>query len=323
MISVIIPTYNNERLIGACLDSVLAQRDVEMEIIVVDDGSTDATGRIADDYASRFGCITTLHRPNGGPSAARNTALDIARGEWIAMVDGDDLLAPDALKKMLDVGMAYNDVDIVAGRCHAGFYDTPKPARDKSSTAPVILSGREVAETMLYQNRLCDALHPSSWGKLYRRAVWKDVRYKEGVIYEDLLLLTRVFADTGRVAVISDVVYYYRCNPDSLLHTFSAQRADALHVAKELTEHFADDARLAPAARSRLFSAAFNLWLLINANRGDMPQTVAECRATVRRLAPGQIFGGKVRFKNRLGALLQYFPFLFKSKFICKKLLAK
>ncbi|MBD5210468.1 MAG: glycosyltransferase [Bacteroidales bacterium] len=323
MISVIIPAYNTERFLTSCLDSVLAQHGVEMEIIVVDDGSTDGTPAIADDYAARHDCITAVHIPNGGPSAARNAALRLFRGDWIVMVDSDDIVPANALRAMLDAARDNPEVDIVTGRWYTGFYDFDGLPAATSRRPTRIISGKEAAEIMLYQNKYCHAVHTSPWGKLYRSSLWRDEAFKVGVIYEDLLLIPQIFVKAGRVAVIDDIVYCYRCNPASILHTFSPGRFDALRVAQELTERFADDPQLAPAARSRLFSAAFNMWLLINANGSDSPDMLRECRAIVRRLAPGQIFGRKVRFKNRVGAVIQYFPFILNSGFFCKKLLSK
>ncbi|MDE6317068.1 MAG: glycosyltransferase [Muribaculaceae bacterium] len=323
MISVIIPTYNNERFIASCLDSVLAQHGVEKEIIVVDDGSTDGTPAIVDDYAARHACITAVHVPHAGQSAARNVALRMFHGEWLVMVDSDDIVPDNALRAMLDAADNNPGVDIVAGRWYTGFYDFDGLHDSGSHSHAHIISGKEAAEIMLYQNRYRDAVHTSPCCKLYRSRLWRDEAFREGSVYEDLLLIPQIFAKAGRVAVIDNIVYCYRCNPDSTLHTFSPRRFDALRVAKELTERFADDPQLAPAACSRLFSAAFNLWLLINANGGDSADMLRECRAIVRRLAPGQIFGRKVRFKNRVGAVIQYFPFILNSGFFCKKLLAK
>lgn len=149
------------------------------------------------------------------------------------------------------------------------------------------------------------------------------MEFSEGTIYEDLYLLPQLSATTNMIAVIDDTVYGYRRNSNSLLHTFSPKRLDALTVTARLCDCFADDKRLCKAARSRHFSAAFNLWLLIEVNNPSMTAEMAECRRVVRRLAVSQLFGRKVRLKNRIGALLQYFPIIFKSTYLCKKLLAK
>lgn len=321
MVSVIIPAYNVERYIGACLDSVLAQKDVDFEIIVVDDESTDSTMQIVSGYAAAHKCIRAVPRSHGGLSAVRNTALQLCRGEWITMVDSDDLLAEGALKTMLDIATSGNDIDIVAGgwKKFHGQFVTP-PSRPTGIT---LLSGKEATEIMLYKKRCHNTVNSSACGKLYRSTLWRDTTFCEGIIYEDLQLIPRLCVRARCVAVTDCTVYGYRHNENSILHTFSEQRLDALKVTEDLCRHFADDPDLYKAARSRHFSAAFNLWLLMNANRAGLPRHVASCRKIIRSLAGSQIAGGKVRLKNRIGALLQYLPFIFTSPYICKKLLSK
>ena len=322
MISVVIPTYNVEAYIETCLNSVLSQHDVELEIIIVDDGSTDTTFDIVSRFATLHNNIIIVRQANAGPSAARNTALKYCHGEWIAMVDGDDILAPDALKKMLNVASSYDNIDIVIGK-YKSFDQHPNISSKGNSTKPIFLSGRDATEIMLYQNKFTDSVIPSSWGKLYHHSVWKNATFTEGVIYEDLHILPRIINSTARIAVINDVVYGYRRNPDSLLHTFSPQRFDALKATAELCDYFSNDRVLYKAAQSRRFSAAFNLWLLTIVNTTDMPQQLAQCKSIVRSLAWSQIFGRKIRFKNRMGAILQYFPFILQSPRFCKIFLAK
>ncbi len=322
MISVVIPTYNVEAYIETCLNSVLSQHDVELEIIIVDDGSTDTTFDIVSRFATLHNNIIIVRQANAGPSAARNTALKYCHGEWIAMVDGDDILAPDALKKMLNVASSYDNIDIVIGK-YKSFDQHLNISSKGSSTKPIFLSGRDATEIMLYQNKFTDSVIPSSWGKLYHHSVWKNTTFTEGVIYEDLHILPRIINSTARIAVINDVVYGYRRNPDSLLHTFSPQRFDALKATAELCDYFSNDRVLYKAAQSRRFSAAFNLWLLTIVNTTDMPQQLAQCKSIVRSLAWSQIFGRKIRFKNRMGAILQYFPFILQSPRFCKIFLAK
>lgn len=322
MISVVIPTYNVEAYIETCLNSVLSQHDVELEIIIVDDGSTDTTFDIVSRFATLHNNIIIVRQANAGPSAARNTALKYCHGEWIAMVDGDDILAPDALKKMLNVTSSYDNIDIVIGK-YKSFDQHPNISSKGNSTKPIFLSGRDATEIMLYQNKFTDSVIPSSWGKLYHHSVWKNATFTEGVIYEDLHILPRIINSTARIAVINDVVYGYRRNPDSLLHTFSPQRFDALKATAELCDYFSNDRVLYKAAQSRRFSAAFNLWLLTIVNTTDMPQQLAQCKSIVRSLAWSQIFGRKIRFKNRMGAILQYFPFILQSPRFCKIFLAK
>lgn len=321
MISVIIPAYNVEKYIGACLDSVLAQEGVDLEIIVVDDESTDSTRDIIRRYARQHSCIKALYSRHGGLSAVRNRGLQECCGNWITMVDGDDVLVPGALKCMRDCATSEN-TDIVMG-AYKIFTDICNVTQSDIISHVKHLTGKQAAEIMLYKSKYTSSAHSSAWGKLYRRQMWDVLRFKEGILYEDLEVIPRLIAGAKRVAVIKDVVYGYRYNTGSILHVFTPKRLDVLDVTESLEKYFADDSELYKAARSRHFSAAFNLWLLMVANDAVIPEKAAECRRVVRRLAVSQLFGRKVRLKNRIGALLQYFPFIFKSTYLCKKLLAK
>lgn len=319
MISVIVPAYNVQQYIAACLDSILSQ-GVTIEIIAVNDGSADNTRAILDDYASRNKCIKIFETAHEGPSAARNVALDHCSGDWITMVDGDDILLPGALKKMLDTAVANPGTDMVCGR-FVYFDDEVKPVSCKKFTK--LYYGDETVEMMLYKNSLADVVNSSAWGKLYRRKLWVYQRFSPGLVYEDLEVVPRVAFGVRQVAAIGDCVYGYRRNKKGIIRSFGPVHADMIEATTRLQEFFVHEPRLRKAAVSRHFSALFNLYLRINATGADMPEEAEKCRKELRSLAPGQIFARRVRFKNRVGAMLQYLPFLFKSPRFCNLFLTK
>lgn len=320
MISVIIPAYNDSEYIAACLDSILSQKGVTVEIIAVNDGSTDDTRSILDDYASRNSCIKVYDLDHKGPSAARNLALDHCAGDWITMVDGDDLLMPGALKKMLDTAVSNPGTDMVMGR-FCEIYDNAPSVTYKSFTK--LMYGDQAAAIMMYKNRYADIVNSSACGKLYRRKVWSYERFKTGMLYEDLEVMPRVSFGVRQVAVIGSCVYGYRRNTSGIIHTFDRSHADMIEATAGLCKFFEHEPRLLKAARSRHFSALFNMLLRIRSNGLDMPEMEARCRRELRALAPGQMLGGSVRLKNRVGAALQYFPFLFRSPRFCKLFVKK
>ena len=111
-LSIIVPVYNVEQYLKRCVDSVLCQENVSLEIILVDDGSTDASPKICDDYAARYSFITAIHIQNSGPATAKNEGFKIAKGNYIALTDSDDKMEPQMLYKMVTAG--YNhDADII------------------------------------------------------------------------------------------------------------------------------------------------------------------------------------------------------------------
>ena len=108
-ISIIVPVYNSEKYLGACIDSILSQSFRDIELILVDDGSRDSSSRICDDYAQKDGRVKVIHKANGGVSAARNDGLDIAKGEYITFIDSDDWVEREYLSTLSN----YRDYDIV------------------------------------------------------------------------------------------------------------------------------------------------------------------------------------------------------------------
>ena len=112
-LSIIIPLYNNENTLGRCLESVLSQDIDDCEIIIVDDGSTDNSGLLADEWERNDKRISVIHKQNGGPSEAKNYGLDVVKGEYVTFVDSDDELAPDTLKPLIEMLEIHADFDIV------------------------------------------------------------------------------------------------------------------------------------------------------------------------------------------------------------------
>ena len=170
LISVIIPVYNVEKYLHRCLDSVIAQTYQNLEIICVDDGSIDESGRICDQYAVRDARIKVIHQENQGLSAARNRGLDAAEGEYIAFVDSDDYILEDMYKKMLDKLLNYN-VDLCVCQWQYEFSDGRQVVK-KKNIDPTIYGRKASLEfaRFLYRGNYENGVVVAAWNKLYRRA---------------------------------------------------------------------------------------------------------------------------------------------------------
>ena len=144
-VSVIIPVHNSEKYLAVCVESVMCQGDQRMEIILVDDGSTDLSGKIADEYAKKEKRIKVIHQENGGASAARNAGLDIAQGEYIVLLDSDDWIREGTLPLLYNKAIQYY-ADVVMGNmwlCHQdGSIDKPFKCISNGSIKE-LLSGKE------------------------------------------------------------------------------------------------------------------------------------------------------------------------------------
>ena len=218
-VSIIIPCYNSEKYLAACMDSVLAQTFEDFEAILIDDGSKDDTLRVAHSYAQKDARVRVYAKENGGVSAARNLGLDHARGEWITFVDSDDLLPEDALESLLSGASDAVDMVVCA---HETFDETGKREivipesrwMDKPGEAMRRAAALRLIEGDCVLNIMCNKLH--------RRALIEreGIRLTPGVrIAEDALFnLEAVLCGRG-IAYVNRVAYRYRTHSASAMHT--------------------------------------------------------------------------------------------------------
>lgn len=214
MISVIIPVYNMEGTLCRCVDSVLTQTYANLEVILVDDGSVDGSGRIADEYTAADTRVKVLHRENGGLSAARNSGLDAAGGDWIAFVDADDWIEPDAFEKLT---AACVDAEVCA---FGQFEERPAGAVKRlPADKPERITGEEAVERMI----LGEGIRVSVWDKLYRRELFEGIRFPEGYNFEDVRTTWKLLEKARSVDLIPEPLYHYVQRRGSLCHSGSAK----------------------------------------------------------------------------------------------------
>lgn len=299
MISVIVPAYNVEAYIADCLESILSQSYADLEIIVVNDGSTDRTLDIIEEYASKDNRLRIISQPNGGPSVARNKGLEMAQGEWLMFVDSDDLLLPGAIESLLHLAQATQS-DIACGEFVRRIND-----KHQKKNKFITFNGEKALEHNLYQKYI----NPSPWGKLYLSDIFSNIRFPEGIIYEDLYVSWQIFLHAKKVAYSQIHVYLYNDTPDSLLHNFNSRRLDVLDVTEKIerraTEHSPE---LRKAARDRRLSANFNILGLIAANNAseEYKHVCDGAWSVIRSHRRDSLFNSKVRLKNKAGILLSY-----------------
>jgi glycosyltransferase involved in cell wall biosynthesis len=184
LISVIMLTYNRETLVSRAIESVLAQTFRDFEFIIVDNGSTDHSGGIADEYAACDNRIRVIHRERGNIGSGRNTGLDAARGDYIAFIDDDDWCEPDFLEFLYKLSTE-NDADIAI--CGAA---------DKAFDEKRVMSAEEAIIELLWRKRY-NVQFPT---KLIRHKLFDGVRFSEGAKYDDIELMPKILASANRVA---------------------------------------------------------------------------------------------------------------------------
>lgn len=232
IVSVIVSCFNIEECVLFCLESIAAQTYANMEVILVDDGSTDSTGAVLDRFVSGRDGWRVLAKQNGGLSSARNAGIELARGEWLVFVDGDDLLAPRAVERLLGVAVA-SGVSLVCGN-HFVRSNGRDTAVWPASDAVRVLSERESFESALYHREI----DVSACGKLYARKLFESVRYPEGRIYEDTYVFDDVLVQAGRVAYLATPLYHYVMRPGSIVNVaWSGKQLQFLDSVEKFAAH--------------------------------------------------------------------------------------
>lgn len=226
-ISVIIPFYNSEKYIDACISNVTEQSYRNLEILLIDDGSTDNSSSIARKRADQDDRIIYIRQNNSGAASARNRGITAATGAWITFIDSDDAVTGDYIEIMIETAVT-NDADIV----ECGYTDNKDTLGTCADLLQYCTSGRE----MLCSCRVTQVL----WGKLYRKKLFDGIRIKEIPVHEDVATVYRLFYKAERTAKIENVLYYNQIRNDSLsLHgSFNKQELDRLDVIKEKINFF-------------------------------------------------------------------------------------
>ena len=217
-VSVIVPVYKVEKYLPECIDSILAQTFTDFELILVDDGSPDNSGKICDDYAARDSRIRVFHKENGGVSSARNLGLDNARGEWIMFVDSDDWIESGMLNAFLNSIIGEN-VDFVY--CCL-LLDKPRSSVKIKQGDVGVFSSEEI----LYGLLSGAGVGGGPCCKLYRNSILNEfrVRFNEDIsIFEDLLFVAQYIKRIIKGKSISDSHYHYVMRPDSAMNKFSVK----------------------------------------------------------------------------------------------------
>ena len=303
LISVIVPVYNAVEFLDQCLKSIVAQTYRNLEILVVDDGSTDGSGELCDQWAARDARIRVIHQPNGGHSAARNTALDVMSGELVMMVDSDDLLHPEFACTLLQV-LNQSDADIAVGEYVAFYTDDLAFPAQTGEAAVRCLNQQEALLAVFYQQGLTH----SPWGRLFKASLFDGIRFPLGIIYEDLAIIYPLLLKCSKVATVNRVLYGYRQHATNSMRVFAPRRTAVLDVCENLECTMQrDDPQYLAAVRSRLLSAYFNILLLSNQDKQNDYRPVGDrCWKGIKRLRWQCLWDKNVRLKNKLGIIASY-----------------
>ena len=308
MISIIVPVYKVEDYLPKCVESLRNQTYSNLEIILVDDGSPDSCGVLCDRYAREDARIRVIHKENGGLSSARNAGIDIAQGEYLGFVDSDDWVEPETYEKMLFLALETQVKLVCAGR-----YDYSEATGErKPGLCPPrreVISGEELVRRIFrWQN-----IDSAAWDKLYHRSLFREIRYPNGKIVEDVPTTYRIALDAGSAAMLNEPVYNYRHRSGSI--TTSRISEKNFHFPEHTEKVYAHILRDYPALRQE--AAYLRVQSLIHAvmmadqaseeDRKRFAPQCAHCRKALRGFL-GVILGSAMfRAKDKLTAIFLMF----------------
>lgn len=227
LISVIVPVYNVESFLNQCVESICKQTYPELEIILVDDGSTDRSGILCDEFAQKDSRIKVLHKENGGISSARNAGLAIASGDYIGFVDSDDFVDKKMYEKMLSL-MDAPDVDLAICSYQSvdenGDFviDNPSPVQNETVESYDMLKKLHEKGGWYYV---------TAWNRLYRRELFRTIRFPVNKKHEDTFVAHEIIMECKRVVTMKEALYYYRARSESIMAKADISRLDGVEAA--------------------------------------------------------------------------------------------
>ena len=233
-ISVIVPVYNSEKYLGKCVDSILNQTHKNLEVILVDDGSTDASGAICNSYAQKDFRVQVIHKKQGGVCEARNRGLDIATGDYIIFVDNDDFILPDMYETLLNNMIKYR---VRLSMCSYSLY---YEERGEECTAAELFTRKMDSLDALHvfhtDNRI-DMIVP--WNKLYKKELFDGIRYPAGRTFDDEFVTYKLLWKAEKICYTNQQFYFFRQRMDSITHTLTLKKyTDYMDALIERHEYF-------------------------------------------------------------------------------------
>lgn len=303
LVSIIIPVYNVERYIKRCFQSVSAQTYKNLEIIIVDDGSTDSSGNLCDEFANSDKRALVIHKENGGLSSARNVGKSIAKGEYLTFLDSDDFLAKDFIEKALLL-CKENSADISILNMAFIEESSNEEICWKDNEVTLILQPEEAIKESLYQkNFSCCAP-----GKLYKKTTLDGIEFPLNKLSEDLAVCHLIFNKAKSIIFSNQIGYYYRQQQNSIMHVFNSRRLDALLWTREI-EAFCTlfYPSILHAAKCRSFNVAIHLALDLPSSKAENQTDYCLIWKEVKRTRMSVITDSQCRFREKAAAFLSLF----------------
>lgn len=231
LISVIVPVYNVQDYLEKCFDSIKSNSYENLEIILVNDGSTDKCGEMCESFKESDSRVKVVNKPNGGLSSARNAGLEIANGDYISFIDSDDYIAHDMMEKLVVKAEEYNADVVQCGYCKVN--ESGKTLDIVSGDSFFLDDNKKILDSFFVTNKYQVVV----WNKLYRKEVVKNIRFIEGKNNEDNMFEADILPKINRVYFLNDICYMYLQRESSIMGgTFSHKKMDSFFALKYMME---------------------------------------------------------------------------------------
>lgn len=298
LISVIVPIYNVEQYLEKCLNSIINQTYKALEIILIDDGSTDNSGKICDEFALRDDRIKVIHHENEGVASARNIGITNATGDFIMFVDSDDYIEPNTAEFLINQIHEFSADIATCGFKYADTNGNTWPQEDATIREGAVTR----SEFWNYFYTDIRVFYVTLWAKLSRRSLWKDLYFPDGKLHEDEFITHSLVANSSKIAISKKPLYYYVQREGSIMHTqFRTQNLDAAEGMLTRCGFFIEKHEYDIAIKTlsmSMYSLTKGYKLLGNITAQDKKR-INELRRKFRRLYRS-LFFKKVDFRSKL-----------------------
>lgn len=305
LISVVVPVYNVEAYLERCLDSLLSQSYENLEIILIDDGSSDKSGLICDAYAQKDSRIVVVHQKNGGVAEARNAGLRRVHGEYLLQVDPDDYLSKDAVKLLYE-RILRDESDLVIGKHSDVNEDGSGDAGFCAWMTDAVLTKQEVFLQQGQKNYFTF----SSCAKLSKSTLWRDLRYPSLRCGEDVWMFSQLIDRCEKISVLDATVYFYFQRPSSLMHVRAEQsKIDDLKAIVTLVDFFEENGYRQSAKK----------WFTIAVDKALKLKEVKQGRRLIKAALNTKAMLKELSLKHRLKWTMLYVPAVYKLRWSVKR----
>lgn len=297
LISIIVPVYNVSKYLERCISSIINQSYQNIEIILINDGSTDNSGEICNKYSLLDNRIKVIHKTNGGLSDARNCGIKNSSGDYIMFIDSDDVVNFNIVECLYNIIIKY-DTDISICDCVHCYSDD------------IIFSNSNAIKSFKSNEAICELLYQksflvSSWGKLFTRKCFDNVLFPVNLIFEDSAIMYKIFNQVDKIVYTDAKLYAYMHRENSITTAkFSKKDCDILKICNEMMEYFSNsDDNIKKAVKSYCSSAALRIYL--NAPRNDLyNDEINICIDYLKQNGKSILYDKNVRRKNKIAIIM-------------------